>query len=283
MPTKLKALVFVPSAAGDAAKVADKVTSPPSRCLSAPVRVRLVVDSTFFEISAVIQTNQQKIVDEAITSRHSMRAFLPTPVSREDVASMLEVAARAPSGSNTQPWKAYVLMGAMKERLTSEILAVYQDKAQFEALTEDYRYYPTDWSSPYLERRRKVGLDLYKLLGLGRDDKTGMHAQHGRNYSFFGAPVGMIFTIERKMNTGSWLDFGCFLQSLMVAARGRGLDTCAQAAFNRFHPVIRRVTGISEQEIVMCGLALGVADLSKIENTLISEREPLAGFTQFLD
>ena len=85
------------------------------------------------------------------------------------------------------------------------------------------------------------------------------------------------------MNTGSWLDFGCFLQSLMVAARGRGLDTCAQAAFNRFHPVIRRVTGISEQEIVMCGLALGVADLSKIENTLISEREPLTGFTQFLD
>ncbi len=283
MPTKLKALVFVPSAAGDAAKVADKVTSPPSRCLSAPVRVRLVVDSTFFEISAVIQTNQQKIVDEAITSRHSMRAFLPTPISREDVASMLEVAARAPSGSNTQPWKAYVLMGEMKERLTSEILAVYQDKAKFEALTEDYRYYPTDWSSPYLERRRKVGLDLYKLLGLGRDDKAGMHAQHGRNYSFFGAPVGMIFTIERKMNTGSWLDFGCFLQSLMVSARGRGLDTCAQAAFNRFHPVIRRVTGISEQEIVMCGLALGVADLSKIENTLISEREPLTGFTQFLD
>jgi len=231
----------------------------------------------------VIQSSQQTIVDEAITSRHSMRAYLPTPVSREDVTGMLEVAARAPSGSNTQPWKAYVLMGEMKERLTAEILAVYHDKAQFAALTEDYRYYPTDWSSPYLERRRKVGLDLYKLLGLGRDDKAGMHAQHGRNYAFFGAPVGMIFTVERKMNTGSWLDFGCFLQSLMIAARGRGLDTCAQAAFNRFHPVIRRVTGIPEQEVVMCGLALGVADMSQIENTLISEREPLDRFAKFLD
>jgi nitroreductase len=235
------------------------------------------------ETLTVIQTNQQNIVDEAITSRHSIRAYLPTPVSREDVAKLLEVAARAPSGSNTQPWKAYVLMGDLKEKLSAEILTVYRDKAQFEALTEDYRYYPTDWSSPYIDRRRKVGLGLYKLLGLGRDDKAGMHAQHGRNYTFFGAPVGIIFTIERKMNTGSWLDFGCFLQSFMIAARGRGLDTCAQAAFNRFHPVIRRVTGISEAEVVMCGLALGVADMSKIENTLISEREPLDGFAKFLD
>jgi len=235
------------------------------------------------ETSAVIQTNQQQIVDEAITSRHSMRAYLPTSVSREDITRLLEVAARAPSGSNTQPWKAYVLMGEMKERLTAEILAVYHDKAQFEALTEDYRYYPSDWSSPYIDRRRKVGLDLYKLLGLGRDDKAGMHAQHGKNYTFFGAPVGMIFTIERKMNTGSWLDFGCFLQSLMIAARGRGLDTCAQAAFNRFHPLIRRVTGIPEQEVIMCGLALGFADMSQIENTLISEREPVDSFAKFLD
>ena len=231
----------------------------------------------------MIQTTQQKTVDEAITSRHSIRAYLPTPVAREDIASMLEVAARAPSGSNTQPWKAYVLMGEMKRQLTAEILAIYNDQTKFAALTEDYRYYPTDWSSPYQERRRKVGLDLYKLLGLGRDDKTGMHAQHARNYAFFGAPVGMIFTIERKMNTGSWLDFGCFLQTLMIAARGRGLDTCAQAAFNRFHPIIRQVTGIPQEEVVMCGLALGFADMSKVENTLISERESLSGFARFLD
>lgn len=231
----------------------------------------------------MIQTKEQQIVDDAITSRHSMRAFLPTPVAREDIERMLEVAARAPSGSNTQPWKVYVLTGAIKERLSAEILKAYADKERFESLTEEYRYYPDQWGSPYIERRRKVGLDLYKLLGLGRDDKAGMHAQHGRNYQFFDAPVGFIFTMDRTMNTGSWLDFGCFLQNIMVAARGRGLDTCAQAAFNRFHPVIREVTGIPESELVICGMALGYADPSKIENSLISEREPVAGFTRFLD
>ena len=231
----------------------------------------------------MIQSNEQKIVDDAITSRHSMRAFLETPIAREDIERMLEVAARAPSGSNTQPWKVYVMSGEMKQRVSAEILKVYQDKAQFEALTEDYKYYPTQWDSPYIERRRKVGLDLYKLLGLGREDKAGMNAQHARNYTFFDAPVGMFFTIDRTMNTGSWLDFGCFLQSLMIAARGRGLDTCAQAAFNRFHKTIRAVTGIPESEVIMCGLALGYADMTKIENSLISEREPASTFAKFLD
>ncbi len=231
----------------------------------------------------MIQTKEQQIVDDAITSRHSMRAFLPTPIAREDIERMLEVAARAPSGSNTQPWKVYVLTGEIKNRLSSEITKVYQDTTQFEALTEEYRYYPHQWETPYIERRRKVGLDLYKLLGLGREDKAGMHAQHGRNYLFFDAPVGMIFTMDRTMNTGSWLDFGCFLENLMVAARGRGIDTCAQAAFNRFHPVIRRVTGIPESEIVICGLAMGFADHARIENSLISEREPVSGFAKFLE
>ena len=227
-------------------------------------------------------STQQQAVDQAITSRRSIRAFLPTAVPRTEIEALLEVASRAPSGSNTQPWKVYVLTGEIKHRVSEEILKVYNDKAQFEALTEDYKYYPTQWDSPYIERRRKVGLDLYKLLGLGRDDKAGMHAQHGRNYTFFDAPVGMFFTVDRTMNTGSWLDFGCFLQSLMIAARGRGLDTCAQAAFNRFHNTIRAVTGIPQSEVLMCGMALGYADMSKIENSLISEREPVSVFTKFL-
>ena len=231
----------------------------------------------------MILTNEQKIVDDAITSRHSIRAFLQTPIAREDIEHMLEVAARAPSGSNTQPWKAYVLTGDIKSRLSAEITKVYEDSEQFNALTEEYRYYPHQWETPYIERRRKVGLDLYKLLGLGRENKAGMHAQHGRNYLFFDAPVGMIFTMDRTMNTGSWLDFGCFLQSLMVAARARGIDTCPQAAFNRFHPVIRRVTGIPESEIVICGLAMGFADHTRIENSLISERSPVCEFTKFLE
>ena len=231
----------------------------------------------------MIKNTEQEIVDRAITSRHSMRAVLPTTVAREDIELMLEVAARAPSGSNTQPWKAYVLTGNIKQRLSSEILVTLADPAKADEITEEYRYYPHNWVSPYIDRRRKVGFGLYNLLGLGRDDKAAMQAQHERNFIFFDAPVGIIFTIDRTMNTGSWLDFGCFLQSFMVAARGRGLDTCAQAAFNRFHQTIRRVTGIPETEVIMCGLALGYADMSKIENSLISEREPVSEFAKFLE
>ncbi len=231
----------------------------------------------------MIQSPEQRIVDEAITSRHSIRAYLPTPIAREDIEQMLEVAARAPSGSNTQPWKAYVLTGAIKERLSQALTKAFLDPAIASTMRAEYRYYPDQWDSPYIERRRKVGLDLYKLLGLGREDKAGMQAQHARNYLFFDAPVGMIFTVDRTMNQGSWLDFGCFLQNLMVAARARGMDTCAQAAFNAYHTIIREITGIPDSEIVVCGMALGYADMSRIENTLVSEREPAAGFTKFLE
>jgi len=231
----------------------------------------------------MIESEQQRIVDEAITSRHSIRAFLPTPVAREDIERMLSVAARAPSGSNTQPWKVYVLTGKRLHAMSADIVQAFLDPNKADAFNEEYRYYPDIWESPYIDRRRKVGLDLYQLLGLGKTDKEGMRQQHARNFKFFDAPVGMVFTVDRTMNQGSWLDFGCFLQNLMIAARGRGLDTCPQAAFNRFHPIIRQHTGIAETEIVMCCLALGVADHSKIENTLISEREPVEGFTQFLD
>jgi len=231
----------------------------------------------------MIESTQQQLVDEAISSRHSIRAFLPTPIAREDIERMLAVAARAPSGSNTQPWKAYVVTGQRLSALSETLVSAFLDPNKDNTYTEEYRYYPDIWESPYIERRRKVGLGLYKLLGLGKEDKEGMKRQHARNFKFFDAPVAMIFTVERTMNQGSWLDFGCFLQNIMVAARGRGLDTCPQAALNRFHPIIREHTGIPDSEIVMCCLALGYADHSKIENTLIAEREPVSGFTTFLD
>ncbi len=231
----------------------------------------------------MIESKQQRIVDEAINSRHSIRAFLPTPVAREDIEQMLAVAARAPSGSNTQPWKAYVLTGQRLQAMSVDIVKAFLDTENETEFKEEYQYYPDIWASPYIDRRRKVGLDLYQLLGLGKTDKVGMRHQHARNFKFFDAPVGMVFTVDRTMNQGSWLDFGCFLQNLMIAARGRDLDTCPQAALNRFHPIIRQHTGIAENEIVMCCLALGVADHSKIENTLISEREPVSGFAKFLD
>ncbi len=231
----------------------------------------------------MIQTNEQKIVDQAITSRRSMRAFLPQPVAQEDIAAILEVAARAPSGSNTQPWKVYVVTGATLERLSAAIAAAYLDPAQAATHKEEYDYYPREWVSPYVDRRRKVGWDLYALLGLTRDNKTGMQAQHARNYAFFDAPVGLIFTIDRIMEQGSWLDYGMFLQNVMVAARGRGLDTCAQAAFTQFHKVIAEVLQLPDSEQLVCGMALGYADHSKIENSLVTERAALGDFAKFME
>jgi nitroreductase len=220
-------------------------------------------------------------VDAAITSRRSIRAFLPTPVPREVIEEILSVAARAPSGTNTQPWQVHVLTGAAKARLSAKIGAAYDDAEARAQHTEEYAYYPTEWRSPYIDRRRKVGWDLYGLLGIGKADKARMHAQHGRNYEFFDAPVGLVFTIERVMQQGSWLDYGMFLQNVMVAARARGLDTCPQAAFTQFHRVISEELALGPEDMVVCGMSLGHADPSAVENTLVTEREPVSGFTRF--
>lgn len=231
----------------------------------------------------MIETQEQKIVDAAITSRRSIRAFLPTAVAREDIEAILEVASRAPSGTNTQPWKVYVLTGAAKEKLSAEVLRAHNDPELGKLHAEEYHYYPVEWVSPYIDRRRKVGWDLYALLGLKRDNKAGMHAQHGRNYRFFDAPVGMIFTIDRVMKQGSWLDYGMFLENIMIAARARGLDTCPQAAFTQYHKIISEVLQLPESEMVVCGMSLGFADPDRIENTLVTEREPISTFTKFID
>jgi nitroreductase len=222
-------------------------------------------------------------VDAAITSRRSVRAFLPTPVPRETLLAILDVAARAPSGTNTQPWKVHVLTGAAKALLSAKIHAAYDDPEQRATHAEQYAYYPTEWRSPYIDRRRKVGWDLYTLLGIGRADKARMHAQHGRNYDFFGAPVGMIFTIDRVMQQGSWLDYGMFLQNVMIAARARGLDTCPQAAFTQFHRIIEAHLGLADDEMVVCGMSLGHADPDAVENRLVTEREPAMAFARFVE
>jgi nitroreductase len=231
----------------------------------------------------MISSPSQEAVDAAITSRRSIRAFLDKPVERDEIARILDVAARAPSGTNTQPWKVYVLTGAARERLSNAILAVNADPGQAREHTEEYAYYPREWTSPYIDRRRKVGWDLYSLLGLGRDNKAGMAAQHARNYAFFDAPVGLIFTIDRIMAQGSWLDYGMFLQNIMVAARARGLDTCPQAAFTQYHRIIGAELDLPASEMVVCGMALGWADPERIENTLTTEREPSHGFARFME
>lgn len=222
-------------------------------------------------------------VDAALQSRRSIRAYLPTPVPRETLEALLAVAARAPSGTNTQPWQVHVLTGERLKSLSQRIEAAYLDPAERATHSEEYAYYPTEWRSPYIDRRRKVGWDLYSLLGITKDDKARMQAQHARNYRFFDAPVGLIFTIDRVMQQGSWLDYGMFVQSVMIAARARGLDTCPQAAFTQFHRVIEEELSLPAEQMVVCGMALGYADPDAVENSLVTEREPVAGFARFWD
>ena len=222
-----------------------------------------------------------RAVDTAITSRRSIRSFLPTPVSRETVAEILQVASRAPSGVNTQPWKVHVLMGEPLRALSDAIIAVFDDPAASREHEAEFGAYPEQWTSPYIERRRKVGWDLYGLLGIEKGDAGRMHAQVRRNYRFFDAPVGMIFVLDRVMLKGSVLDYGMFMQSVMIAARARGLDTCPQAAFGTFHRVITAQLGIPAEQMVVCGMALGFANPEAVENTLQTHREPVSAFARF--
>ena len=230
-----------------------------------------------------IPVNPANPVDAAILSRRSVRAFLPTPVPREQIEHIIKVSARAPSGTNTQPWQVHVLTGAARSALSDAILAVHNDPALAAQHVEEYAYYPRTWVSPYIERRRKIGWDLYALLGLTREDKAGMAAQHARNFQFFDAPVGLIFTIDRVMEQGSWLDYGMFLQNFMLAAHSRGLDTCPQGAFTQYHRIIAEQLKLPSQQMVVCGMALGFADAGKIENTLCTEREFVSAFTRFYE
>ncbi len=220
-----------------------------------------------------------RTVEDALLSRRSIRAFKPDPVPRALVERILAQASRAPSGTNVQPWKVYCLTGQPKDLLAAEMHEAFMRHGE-EGWKREYEYYPTKWREPYLARRRKLGWDLYGLLGIAKGEREKTRVQHGRNFLFFGAPVGLIFTIDDDFEKGSWLDYGMFLQSVMLAARGLGLDTCPQAAIASAHEIIRRHLGIPASEVVVCGMSLGYAK-DEVVNRLVVEREPVSGFARF--
>ena len=219
--------------------------------------------------------------DEAILTRRSVRAFLPTPVERATVEAILTLAARAPSGTNHQPWKVYVCTGEVKARLTQALLAAHD--AESEEHRQEYRYEPVRWREPYLSRRRTLGWALYGLVGVPKGDRPAMKRQHARNYAFFGAPVGLFFTVDRDLELGSWVDVGMFIENVMIAARAFGLDTCPQAAFNTYHRIVAQHLSIPDTEIQVCGMSLGCADPDHPANRLEPGREPLERFAVFVD
>lgn len=222
--------------------------------------------------------NGIRYVDDAITSRHSMRRFLTKDVPKEIVEKLLELGSMAPSSTNVQPWKVYALTGYVMEALSAAIMEKFENGAKEQ---REYDSYPKVWEEPWLSRRRKVGLALYGALGIPKEDKEGMKRQTARNFMFFGAPVGLIFTLDRRFGSGMFLDIGMFMENVMTAARARGLDTCPQAFFADYPDTIRTCLGIEKNEIIVCGMALGYADPDAPENMLRTDRESVAVFAEF--
>ena len=218
-------------------------------------------------------------VDEAILSRRSVRAFRSDPVSRETVEHILEVASRAPSGTNTQPWRVHVLMDQALERVSGAVLKEFWENSS--AYSNDRPHYMDSWRDPYLARRRKVGWDLYALMGIKKGEREKTQKFHSENYRFFGAPVGLLFTIDKDMGWMSWLDYGMFIQNICVAARGQGLHTCPQASWAQYNEVLAQELALEEPEIVHVGMSLGVEDTEAPQNKLETVREPVGDFTIF--
>ncbi|WP_317993111.1 nitroreductase [Bartonella gliris] len=217
---------------------------------------------------------------QSILSRKSIRAFTEQPVTQETIKEILKLAARAPSGTNLQPWQVIVLTGKMLQRVGEELSQLVLSGVKGE---REVHYYPRQWREPYLSRRRKVGLDLYKSLGIQKDEQEKMLRQKARNFTFFGAPVGLLFTMDHDMEMGSWLDLGMFMQTIMLAARGFGLDTCSQAAFADYHKQIRTLLSVPSDRHIICGMALGYRDVNAPENNFETEREQIESFVRFIE
>ncbi len=216
-------------------------------------------------------------VVEAIMGRKAIRRFKPDPVPQETVTRILDIAARSPSGTNSQPWLVHVVTGAARQRVIDTVLAAAKDGTG----EREYHYSPEPWFEPYLGRKRKVGFELYGHLGIERSDMAGRTRQHHKNYDFFGAPVGMFVTMDRRQELGPWIDIGMFMQSIMLAARAFGLETCPQAAWVFFGKQVHAAVPIPDEEILICGLALGYADWEARDNAFTTVREQAAQFTRF--
>ena len=215
---------------------------------------------------------------EALHSRKSVRAFTGREVEPEKIRTVLEAAGCAPSGVNMQPWEVCVVGGGKKRAIEDKILAAFE---RGEPSRMDYRYYPQEWKEPYKGRRKETGLLMYRTLGIAREDKAGQAEQWKANYRAFGAPVVLYFFMDAALETGSYLDFGMFLQSVMLAATELGLGTCPQAALAEYPDIVREALGVGGDKLLLCGMALGYEDVAAPVNGYRTPRIPLEDFVTF--
>jgi nitroreductase len=209
-------------------------------------------------------------VSEAMNARMSVRAFLDKPVPRQVVEDILLAAGRAPSGGNLQPWRVWAL--ANDEMVRFKALVAGRQKVQPKGEGTEYNIYPPDLTEPYVARRFKNGEDLYRALRIAREDRPQRQKQFARNFEFFGAPVGLIFVIERQMGSAQWTDLGMYMQSIMLLAVERGLGTCSQEAWALWHKTIREFLELPDNLMVFCGMALGYPELNHPVNSLRTDR-----------
>jgi nitroreductase len=216
------------------------------------------------------------LVDAVIRSRKAVRMFRPDAVSKQDIADILDVARTAPSNSNTQPWHVHVLGGNFKRKVS--------DALAYAHATEAYpplQHMPDPLPDSHRLRQEEFGVRYYGALGIDKTDVAARSRATGRNFDFFGAPIGMIFTIDARMKKYSWLDYGMFLQTIMIAARARGLDTCAQVSFARYQQVLATLLDFETAYDVVCGMSLGYAQEDSTVNRLGMPRAPVDQFAKF--
>lgn len=219
-------------------------------------------------------------VEDALVARKSVRAFLPKQVSQNTITRILNAARHAPSGSNTQPWQVAVVTGKKKTQLENKLIAAFK---RDENVNTDYVYYPTEWLEPFKSRRKACGLQLYHALDITRDDRAGQRAQWQINYTAFNAPAVLFFFMDPVLQKGSYLDYGMFLQSIMLAAVDEGLATCAQAALAQFPQIIKVELGYPANSILICGMALGYENTQAAENSYRTPRIDVEQFVRFFD
>jgi nitroreductase len=213
---------------------------------------------------------------EAMRGRKSTRAYLDKPVARATIESMLDAARWAPSGVNCQPWQVAVVTGVIKSRISEALLAARKAR---QPENPDYAYYPKDWQEPYKVRRQATGLALYQALNINKDDVFARLKAWNNNYHFFGAPVGLLFFVDRALSQGAWVDMGMFIENVMLAARAHGLETCPQASLAEYPDIVRGILSVPATRALVCGMALGYADVNAPVNNYRTEREPVSAFT----
>ncbi len=226
-----------------------------------------------------VEDPPHRIVDSLLRTRRAVRSLLDRAVDENTVREILDSARWAPSNSNIQPWRVYVLAGSVKTELSGAIAAAHRDNPNDHVPC--YKHFADSLGDVFASRQREFGRAYYGALNISIDDLPARHAQTGRNFDFFGAPVGLIFTIDRSLVHGSWLDYGMFLQSIMIAAKARDLDSCPQVSFAKYHAIITKQLRLPDDSLIVCGMSLGYADVQVQGVQIATHREPVSSFATF--